>query len=258
MFQGNYVAEVAVNTCTILGTVGTGVNPIGVVFDGTYVWVSNYGSNSVTKINASTRAVVATYAVGSQPRGVTYDGLAVYVANYGSNSVTRLDKNSGASSTIPVGSGPYFLMYNPADGLIYVPNRNSNTVTILSGSTVLRSVATDGQPQFVSPDGNRHVWISCSGTNEIDEIASNGTTVISRVNAPDETPLGLTYSPTSGLLWIGTNSGYLFSINPANGAVSNITFRGGNSHPEYDVVFSGVSSHFWNTDTDGFVNYLLE
>jgi YVTN family beta-propeller protein len=60
------------------------------VFDGTHIWVTNNGSNTVTELLASTGATVATYTVGSNPVGIAFDGANIWVANSGSGSVTRI------------------------------------------------------------------------------------------------------------------------------------------------------------------------
>jgi hypothetical protein len=69
-------------------TVVTG--PADVCFDGTNIWVSNYGSNNVTKLLASTGVLIGTYAVGSVPQHACFDGTNIWIANTGSNFVTKL------------------------------------------------------------------------------------------------------------------------------------------------------------------------
>jgi YVTN family beta-propeller protein len=48
--------------------------PIGLVCDGTNIWVANGGSNTVTELRASNGAVLGTFNVGKFPIGVTFDG----------------------------------------------------------------------------------------------------------------------------------------------------------------------------------------
>jgi len=54
--------------------------PIGVVSDGTNIWVANGGS-TVTKLRASDGAVLGTFSVGKFPIGVAFDGTNIWVAN---------------------------------------------------------------------------------------------------------------------------------------------------------------------------------
>lgn len=46
----------------------TGSNPLAIAFDGTNIWVSNYGDNTVKKLRAGDGATLGTYNVGPFPR----------------------------------------------------------------------------------------------------------------------------------------------------------------------------------------------
>jgi DNA-binding beta-propeller fold protein YncE len=71
-------------------TYPVGSNPYGVAFDGSNIWVTNFGSNTVTKLLASGGALVGTYTVGSNPYGVAFDGTNIWVANDGDSTVTKI------------------------------------------------------------------------------------------------------------------------------------------------------------------------
>jgi YVTN family beta-propeller protein len=256
MFNDHDVVEFGQN-CQIIRTVPAGNNPNGVAFDGTNVWVTNNGSNTVTKINSSTGAVIGTYGVGVNPRGVAYDGFRIWVANYGSNTVSQIiPATGGVALTCPVGSGPYFLAYNPFDGNVYIPNRNSNTVTVMHNQscTPVRTVATDSEPQYANPGPNGHMWVSCYFSATVDEISTSG--VVRSVAAPHSGPTGLGFSQSSGLLWVATQSGYVYSIDQ-NGFVNNVTFRGGGPHSHYDIAPFGLNFLMWSTDIGSNIVELL-
>ena len=78
------------STGAVVGTYAVGSNPQGVAFDGSNIWVTNYGSSTVSKLLASTGATVGTYSVGTNPWGVAFDGSNIWVANYGGNTVSKL------------------------------------------------------------------------------------------------------------------------------------------------------------------------
>jgi hypothetical protein len=46
-----------------------GDNPYGIAFDGTNMWVSNNGDNTVTKLRANDGANLGTFSVGMAPMG---------------------------------------------------------------------------------------------------------------------------------------------------------------------------------------------
>ena len=69
-----------------------GVNP-----NGTDVWVTNVGDNTVSEILASTGAVIKTIAVGNAPGGVSSDGTHAWVTNQLDSTVTEIATYSCAS-----------------------------------------------------------------------------------------------------------------------------------------------------------------
>ena len=75
---------------TALTRISVGNRPIGVAFDGAFIWVVNEFSFNVSKINVTTNAVVATVGVGSAPTGVAFDGTDMWVANFNSNNVSKI------------------------------------------------------------------------------------------------------------------------------------------------------------------------
>jgi DNA-binding beta-propeller fold protein YncE len=52
--------------------------------------VANYGSSSVAQIEPRRGAIVNTFKVGKSPWSVIFDGTNIWVSNGGSNSVSRL------------------------------------------------------------------------------------------------------------------------------------------------------------------------
>jgi YVTN family beta-propeller protein len=250
-FQGNYVAEIRWNDCVVLTKVQTQANPNDVVFDGAYIWVTNYGSSTVQKIDTNLGVVAQTIAVGAGPRGIAFDGSNIWVANSLSNTVTKLQASTGTNlGTFAVGSAPYFLAVNPADNTIWVPNLNSNNVSVLNQSgALLRTIPTDTQPVYIT--GNGDMWVSCYNSAKIDRFSSSGT-LLARISAPHSAPLGLTVDTSHGLIWGVTFSGYLYSIDISTNVVGNVAFRGGSSHGQYDVKWGGpTDGDLWMTDETG-------
>jgi DNA-binding beta-propeller fold protein YncE len=82
------VNKLLASTGATVGTYTVGSNPAAVAFDGTNIWVTSYGNNTVTELLAATGATVGTYAVGSGPAGVAFDGANMWVTN--GNSVNKL------------------------------------------------------------------------------------------------------------------------------------------------------------------------
>ena len=77
-------------TGTVLQTVTVGSNPALPLFDGTNLWVPNYGGASVTVVRASSGAVLATLTGNGLdgPTSAAFDGQRVLVADYLGNAVS--------------------------------------------------------------------------------------------------------------------------------------------------------------------------
>ena len=104
--------------------------PIGVICDGTNIWVANGGSNTVTKLRASDGAVLGTLNVGKSPFGVAFDGTNIWVTNEDSNNVMKLRASDGAVlDTFTVGTLPLQVLFDGAN--IWVTNGHSNSVSKL-------------------------------------------------------------------------------------------------------------------------------
>jgi hypothetical protein len=59
------------------------VNPAGLCFDGTNIWVTNKGDDTVTKLLASTGATLGIYTVSelTTPGPIAFDGINVWVGD---------------------------------------------------------------------------------------------------------------------------------------------------------------------------------
>lgn len=262
LFQSNQLIELSLNNppCGVIRTLNSsGSSPYGIAFDGTNIWETNNASNTLGIINATTGALVASLGgLGypfSQPRGVVFDGIYIWVANYGNNTVSKVRASDHAyMATIVVGSGPYALAVNSNDNSIWVPNRNSHTISVIANSgTVTMTLQTDSEPQFVALGVNGNMWVSCYSAGTVEEFSTSGT-LLRRVNPTASGkvggPTGIAWNPVDSLLWGASNSGYVYSID-ANGIVGNITFRGGSGHAHIGVLWTDQNGQFWSTDTGG-------
>jgi hypothetical protein len=165
----------------------------GIAFDGTHIWVANYGGASVTELNASNGSWVQTLSGGSYgfnaPVAVAFDGTHIWVANENGASVTELNA-SGGSWVQTLSGGSYGFNYPDAiafDGThIWVANFGGNSVTELNASngswvrTVTNTSCTScgfSAPAAIAFDGT-HIWVANYGVNSVTELnASDGSWV---------------------------------------------------------------------------------
>ena len=95
-----------------------------------YVYVSNWGANTVSVISGTT--LLATLPVGLHPNSIVYNPVTglVYVANTGDDTVMVI-RGSEVVQTITVGDYPIDLAVDTQSGLIYTVNRRSDSLSTI-------------------------------------------------------------------------------------------------------------------------------
>jgi DNA-binding beta-propeller fold protein YncE len=95
---------------TYIGTYTVGGAPVGICFDGTYIWTANE-AGTVTKLLASNGSLIASYTSGGNiSYGICWDGEFIWAVNEGSQSVTKFKQSNGSVlGTYTVGVTPYYI-----------------------------------------------------------------------------------------------------------------------------------------------------
>jgi len=171
---GGNVAIVNAETYALVGAVESGLtNPYGIVAssDGSALYVTNAGTNTVSVIETATNAVGASITVGLYPHGLAIapNGANLYVANTGpdtgpdhspgpgaSNTVSVIDvATGGVTQTIDVGQAPYAVTVSPDSSTVYVSCRDGiYAISAASGEVIGRQWVPGARGLAVSPDGS--------------------------------------------------------------------------------------------------------
>jgi hypothetical protein len=86
-------------------TVTTGFsNPVGALFDGTNIWVTDFTAFKLLKLGAN-GAILQTVTVGSSPEFPVFDGTNIWVPNLGNDTVTVVRASNGNVLTTLSGNG---------------------------------------------------------------------------------------------------------------------------------------------------------
>jgi YVTN family beta-propeller protein len=192
-----------------------GALPNGVAFDGTNIWVTNFGSDNVTKINPTTGATISTHPTGTDPNDVAFDGTNIWVTNDGSANVTKINATTGATTTHPSGSGPRGIAFDGTN--IWVTNTGSNNVTKINPTTgaTISTTNVGTNPRGIAFDGT-NIWIANNGSANVSKInPADGATISTHPTGTG--PNGIAFDGTN--IWI-TNfaSNNVTKINPTTGA----------------------------------------
>jgi hypothetical protein len=141
--------------------------PDGISFDGDRIWTANEGGSvSIITLNPVTVTIIT--AGFNNPIGILYDGANMWVTDLGlsNNSLFKLDSNGAIIQTVPVGIQPGFPVFDGTN--IWVPSFGSNSVTVVRASTGViiatlagnglsgaSGAAFDGERVLVTSSGNR-------------------------------------------------------------------------------------------------------
>ncbi len=205
--------------------VGEGPDALAVDPANGTLFVANQYTNNVSLVSLATNTFLGSVNVGSQPCPgcLALDGPngTVYVANAGSNNVTAISASlGGVSATIPVGSFPDAILFNPTNKNVYVANAGSGDVTVISSVTNNRTltVPVGLDPVALGLDTSHHnVLVAVAGSNNL-TILSGVTSVPLAVVAVGNNPDAVAYDPAHNEIYV------------ANGGSANVSVIGATNH----------------------------
>lgn len=238
---------------------------IGVYAD---VFVTDPAHGSVVFVRSSTETVVGSASVGAGPMALAFDAdrlnatnsgsTALYVTNSRSNNVSvlelRADGPPVVAGAIPVGRTPFDAMY--ADHRLVVTDAGSAEVSVID--TVTSRVTTTwvgNDPGCVafSPTYDEF-FVSMPASNTVRVLSANAGALVGVGIASYITvglsPLGLTYDPGNGLLYVADSGSDRLSLvsgyAPALGRATPSTGPGSTGN---DLAYDGANGDLYMTDT---------
>jgi DNA-binding beta-propeller fold protein YncE len=225
-------------TCGPLGTFAVGTQPVAIAFDGTNMWVANYGSNNVTKLSPS-GATLGTFAVGDGPMGIAFDGTNMWVTNAGSNNVTKLSPTGTPLGTFAVGDGPWGIAFDGTN--MWVANDGNGNVTKLSPTgTALGTFAVGEGPLGIAFDGTS-MWVVNQDSETVTKLSTAGAAL--GTFAVGNLPWGIAFDGTN--MWVvNANSDTITKLSPTGVALGTFAAGGG----PLGIAFDGTN--MWVTGTN--------
>ncbi len=232
-------------------TVGSSPGSAAVNPDGTQVFITNRGSNTVSVIDPDTDTLMATIDVGTAPHGVAFtsNGSKAYVANDTGNSVSVIDTETLTESAVITG------ITNPIaaitiDDKVYVSQRTGDITVIDSVTDTVVDTITTGDNLYgmsANVEGSKIYVANLSG-NEIYEldvatrtmvaipVSSNSTaTEVS----PDGTKVYVAHATANTISVVDTathvvleeiavgNGPYVIGVSSDGGELYTVNYNGG-------------------------------
>jgi YVTN family beta-propeller protein len=205
--HGNEVDVVDTNTGKSIGTIPNlhGVHSIALDTAGKFGYITDGGANAVVAFDRSTLAVTATIPVGTGPDDILFEPVTQTVWAF-----------NGRSHDVSVIAVPSSALIPPG----------SNTAVGNQPNTVIATIPLPGKPEFPVTDGQGTVFDNIEDKNEIVRIDARSKTITATWPTGCDSPSGLAYDAAGFRLFaacdgkkasvIDTTSGKLLA-NPSIG-----------------------------------------
>jgi YVTN family beta-propeller protein len=130
----------------------------------------------------------------------------------GAHGATTAPPPPSTTKNITVGKEPAGLIYDPASNRVFVANEGSNTVSVISGTTVVKTLKVGKTPETMLYDAKTTLLYSVNaGSNNVSVI--NGTTdkVVGNITGFATLSTFSVYDPTTGAFYLFSTGGSLTS-----------------------------------------------
>ncbi len=175
----------------------------GLTFDGKYLWVANYKTDSLYQIDPATQKVVHRIpSPGFWPMGLAFDGKYLWNVDNRQKKIFKLNPENGKILTVldAPSSDPQGLTW---DGkTLWISDARKNKIYSLDlsdGTAVKRYTGPSRRVNGLAFDGT-YLWASDRLSNELYMIDPRNGEIILIVDAPGPFPRGMTYDGTH--LWV--------------------------------------------------------
>ena len=109
------------------------------------------------------------------------DGRFGYISDGGANAVVVFDRQSLATvASIPAGTNPDGIAYEPVTKTVWAFNGRSQNVTVVdtASRSVVATIALPGKPEFPQADGKGHVFDNIEDKNSVVELDARSKTLM--------------------------------------------------------------------------------
>jgi len=154
-----------------MANITTGFNtPVGILYDGANIWVTDIGDNRLKKLDSSGN-ILQSVAVGSSPEYPVFDGSNIWVPNFLNSSITVVRARDGFVLATLTGNGLNQPQVAAFDGQrILVTNQVGNNVSMWKAAdlTPIGVFSTgNGTSPFGACSDGINFWITLQGQNAL-------------------------------------------------------------------------------------------
>lgn len=213
----------------ISASTAVGSTPLGVCVDDTYIYVCNYGSNSISVLNKTTLASVTTITTGANPFSAVVAGGYVWVAVYTAKQVAVINPTTlTVVKTINLTDAPIYIAANSTT--VVTANYNAGTTTIIDIATQTVSLTFTSSPSCrgITID-DTYIYVTSSTGNYVRVYTLSNHTLVSTITT-GTTPVGVV-----------VDSAHIFVVNSASTSLTVINIGSWTVSGTYSLTSLG-----WN------------
>ncbi|TAL58254.1 MAG: YncE family protein [Bacteroidetes bacterium] len=221
-------------------SIPSGVHPQGIVVNpaNQLVYIANQLSGSITVLDSTNQVVKViqlepsfpgfsspvSLAVNTKSSSSTYG--FVYVACSVANTLVVIDLLLNVTATIPVGSRPIAVAFNPVTLKVYVANLVSDNLSVIDAESLTETVGSP-LPTGQDPIGvgihpiSGEIYIANSLGDSV-TVYDAFDTLVTTIPAVGQYPVSVTYNPSNGFMYaVATNTNDIHQIHPVTHTISD-------------------------------------
>ena len=150
------------------------------------------------------------------------DGKVGYISDGGGNAVVVFDRtNFSTVATIPAGTNPDCIIYEPATKTVWAFNGRSKNITVIDAASrkVVATIDVPGKPEFAAADGKGNVYNNIEDKSEVLKIDARAHTITATWPAGCESPSGLAIDVAGNRLFPVCDGNKMSVIDAASGKI---------------------------------------
>ena len=162
--------------------------------------------NHVDVVDTQTGKLTGSIAGLHGTHGVALDtaGKVGYISDGGGNAVVVFDRATLATvATIPAGTNPDAIVFEPATQTVWAFNGKSKDATVIDAATqkVVATIPLPGKPEFAAIDGHGTVFVNIEDKNEIVRLDAKTNKLTAEWPGGCESPSGLAFDVAGSRLF---------------------------------------------------------
>jgi YVTN family beta-propeller protein len=169
------------------------------------------------KLLGSITGLHGTHGVALDP-----DGKVGYISDGGGNAVVVFDRsNFSTIATIPAGTNPDAILYEPSTKSVWAFNGRSKNITVIDAASrkVVATIDVPGKPEFGAADGKGNVYNNIEDKSEVVKIDANTHRITATWPAGCESPSGVAIDIAGNRLFTVCDGNKMSVINAGSGEI---------------------------------------